>query len=274
MLGCLQRAHEVLHVALHGGLADVADGCDAHVPPVAALAGHRVERVILRKANAVLAARANRWRLSRAVLVAGHTVHEVRVPTDLAELAVADHVDADRVLLLHGVGHGPPQGLGQGALVQRLARLLGLGQLHHLRRPNQAADMRGHVAVAAALHHSPPWVLHEHTPLPPATALGDPPLPDGTVPRPIGRSTHRRFARSTHTPPAPPLPVSGSGGVISITPSPEDRGRGTGGGGLNPEVDAAGQSATAAVRGRVPERWAARSKRSRFMTLSHAATKS
>src|SRR5579884_650307 len=60
-------------------------------------------------------------------------------------------------------------------------------------------------------------------------------------PRPLGRSTHRRFARSTHTPPAPPLPLSGSGGVLpdhplapSYHPLPRRSGEGDGGWGFDP----------------------------------------
>jgi hypothetical protein len=74
-------------------------------------------------------------------------------PADrLAELAIADHVDAGLGLAAHDIGNRSGQALVIGFRVERLARLFRAQELLQRLRPDQAADMGGEDSIAAALH--------------------------------------------------------------------------------------------------------------------------
>src|SRR5262249_27779605 len=76
-------------------------------------------------------------------------------PADrLAELAVADDVDAGLRLLPHDLGDGIGQALVIGFLVEPLACLARAQELLQLGRPDQAADVGGENALSAAFHRS------------------------------------------------------------------------------------------------------------------------
>ena len=80
-------------------------------------------------------------------------------PTDrFSELAVADDVDADIGLLAHDLGDGVVQALGIGGVVEGLPSLLGAEERAQRRRADEATDVGGEDAIAAAFHRlsSPP----------------------------------------------------------------------------------------------------------------------
>ena len=78
-------------------------------------------------------------------------VHIGRI-ADLARLAVADDIDADRHLARHDVGDRLAHLRGELGSVVRLVAILLDQQLHQRLRPRQAADMRRQDAVCAELH--------------------------------------------------------------------------------------------------------------------------
>src|SRR5262249_39728948 len=97
--------------------------------------------------------------LDRTALEAAQPLERVLRPADgFSELAVADHVNAGLRLLLHHLCHRLGQACLVGSGVERLAILLGTQEDLQLRRPDQAADMRGENAFAAALHKAG-WLL-------------------------------------------------------------------------------------------------------------------
>src|SRR4029079_7582548 len=86
-------------------------------------------------------------------------VHIERPVAALAELAVADNVDAGFDLLAH---HLLDRALQAGLVGRFFVGLAGLDQLEELdelRRPDQAADMGGEDAVGMASHAKPPILL-------------------------------------------------------------------------------------------------------------------
>src|SRR5262249_48972556 len=72
------------------------------------------------------------------------------------ELAVADHVDAGLGLLAHDVSDGIRQALVIRLLVEALSFLPRAQKVLQLRRPDQAADVRGEDALVAAFHRGYP----------------------------------------------------------------------------------------------------------------------
>src|SRR5262249_18704308 len=89
----------------------------------------------------------------RAAFEAAEAKQRVLRPTDrLAELAVADDVDADVGLLAHDLGDGLLQALRIGGVVERPAGLLGAQERAQRRRADEAADMGGEDPIGAAFH--------------------------------------------------------------------------------------------------------------------------
>jgi hypothetical protein len=89
----------------------------------------------------------------RPALEAAQAKQRVLRPTDrLAELAVADDVDADISLLAHDLGNGLLQALGIGGVVERPAGLFGAQERAQRRRADEAADMGGEDSIGAAFH--------------------------------------------------------------------------------------------------------------------------
>ena len=88
-----------------------------------------------------------------AQLEAGEAVRDVLGKAGLRVLAVAGDVDAALGLHPHGVGHVSGQD-GALALAERLAVLLALENLDHLRRPDETTDVGREDATTAALHRS------------------------------------------------------------------------------------------------------------------------
>src|SRR5205823_7538757 len=104
-LNTLQRAQQVVYITLHHRFADVLDGCDANVPTV--LPSWRTDgSPVIRIARLIFAAHANLRRLRTTHFVPAQPVHDVGEPAGLAELAVADHVDAGFDLFADDLGNG------------------------------------------------------------------------------------------------------------------------------------------------------------------------
>src|SRR5262249_37366908 len=107
----------------------------------------------LRKPRAVDAA--GEWIAAdeRPTFEAAEAKQRVLRPTDrLAELAVADDVDADVGLLAHDLDDGLLQALGIGGVVEGPAGLLGAQNRAQRRRADEAADMGGEDPIGAAFH--------------------------------------------------------------------------------------------------------------------------
>ena len=114
--------------------------------------------VELRKPRAVEAARERIGRgLERPALETAEAKQRVLRPADrLAELAVADHVDADVGLLPDDLTDCITQAFRVGALVEGFAGLLRAQKFAQRRRTDKAADMGGKNTIRAALHSSSP----------------------------------------------------------------------------------------------------------------------
>ena len=154
-LDALQRGLEVVDVALELRLAGVADRTDADRIHRGRDAFARVELgVELGEFLAVDAALERVGaRLERPPLEAAQAFEHVLRPADrLAELAVADDVDAGVGLLAHDGGDRLGEAAVIGRLVEAVALLPGAQELLQLGRPDQAADMGGEDAIGAALH--------------------------------------------------------------------------------------------------------------------------
>jgi hypothetical protein len=155
-LYALECSLEVVDVALQLRLPGVLDRPDANCLGRGGDAFARIELGIeFRETLAVGAAleRIGGIMLDRTALEAAQTLQCILRPADrFAELAVAHHVDTGLRLLTHDGGDA----LGQAFLVRprvvRLAGLLGAQKLLQSWRADQAADMAGENAVAAALH--------------------------------------------------------------------------------------------------------------------------
>src|SRR5207247_3884479 len=92
----------------------------------------------------------------RPAFEAAEAKQRVLRPTDrLAELAVADDVDADAGLLALDLGDGLLQALGIGGAVERLPGLLGAQARAQRRRADEAADMGGEDPIGAVFHLAP-----------------------------------------------------------------------------------------------------------------------
>src|SRR5207253_3565710 len=86
-------------------------------------------------------------------LETAQTLKHVLRPADrFAELAVADNVDTGLRLPPHDLGDRFGQAAVMGHLVETGTLLLRAQKFPQLRRPDQAADMRGKNAIGAALH--------------------------------------------------------------------------------------------------------------------------
>ena len=97
--------------------------------------------------------------VERPPLEAGHALdHILRPGNALAELAVADDVDADLGLLADHLGDRLLEVAGVRRGVVALALLLGAQVLPDHVRADQAADMGGENPVGAAVHGFPPGV--------------------------------------------------------------------------------------------------------------------
>ena len=80
---------------------------------------------------------------------------------DLAELAVADAVDAGRDLLLDDLAHRRGETRVEGCLLERPADFARLQELQQIGRPRQAPDMGGQNPLGARLHpEQSPWSTH------------------------------------------------------------------------------------------------------------------
>src|SRR5581483_8225672 len=164
--GRRERRLEVGDVELELRLAGVADGRDAHRLPdrrarrarhaARALAGIELG-VELGEARPVRAAGERVLPgLDRPALEAREPLERVLRPADrLAELAVARDVDADGFLPLHHIENRIPEAARIRVAVVRQAALLLRDELEELRRPDQAADVRGQDAGFAASHGAP-----------------------------------------------------------------------------------------------------------------------
>ena len=152
----MSAALEVVDVALQLGLPGIFDRADANG------FGRRRDRFLgielgieLGELCAVGAALEWIGRLlpERPPLEARQPLQRVLRPADrLAELAVADDVDAGAGLLPHDIGHGVGQAFLIGFYVVRLAALLGAQEFLQRLRADQAADMRGENAIGTAFH--------------------------------------------------------------------------------------------------------------------------
>ncbi len=155
-LHVFQRRLEVVDVALQFRLAGICDRADANRLGGGGNAFARIELGIeFREALAVGAAL--EWiggvALDWPPLEAAQALQRVLRPTDrFAEFAVARNVDADLRLLAHHVGDALAQAFLISLRVVWLAGLLQPQKVLQCRRPDQAADMGGENAVAAALH--------------------------------------------------------------------------------------------------------------------------
>ncbi len=148
----MERSLEVVDVGLHRVLPHVRDRADAHYGRASAPArlGAGVLLIELAEGLAVAApiadgALAGVW---RARLEAGQPVAHVAGEVRLAELSVADDVDTDGGLPRYDVG-GRSRHYVAAAEVALRSRA---NQVNHLRRPDEAAHVRGEDTVVAPLH--------------------------------------------------------------------------------------------------------------------------
>ena len=158
----LQRRLEVVDVLLEQSLPGVFDRRDRD------RIGDRLDVVLgiehlveVGEALAVgaLGERVAGGRVERPPLEPGNPLDDVLRPGNaLAELAVADHVDADLGLLADHLGDRLLEVRGVRRGVIALALLLGAQMLPDRLRADQAADVGGENSVGAAVHGVPPGV--------------------------------------------------------------------------------------------------------------------
>src|SRR6185503_8255469 len=155
-LHVLERGLEVVDVALQFGLPGIFDRADADRLCCRRDRLLRIELgVELGKLRAISATLEWISRLlpERAALEARQALECVLRPADgLAELAVADDVNAGTCLLAYDVGNRVAQAFLIGFYVVRLAALPGAQEVLQRLRTDQAADMRRENAIGAAFH--------------------------------------------------------------------------------------------------------------------------
>ena len=150
----LEGGLEVVDVELQLGLARIGDrpSADGFGVGVGGIARIHLG-VEAREACAVRAGGEGVHATEGAALEAAEAGQRILRPADrLAELAIAGHIHARRLLLAHHFGHAGGEAGIVGRLVIGLAGLAGADEGAQGLGANQAADMGGENAISAALH--------------------------------------------------------------------------------------------------------------------------
>jgi hypothetical protein len=153
-----QRCLEIFDIASNEFATFVGDGADAG--PIALGADKALGLVVFRvefgKPLAIAAFGddlAGPKAETGALLEAGQTIEDIARPARrFAELAVADDVDANRLLFADNLRHRRRELRRIAACGTRIAGVRGFQECHEFGRPGEAADVSGQYFLVAALH--------------------------------------------------------------------------------------------------------------------------